>query len=118
MDEKQCNKFLEEIMDDVVYVGKELYFGNMNNMKLAKGRKSLLVGQLNAKKTCSIPFDDFERIAAAITSDFTVNLEYIDIDSKVHRADKFNNAHYNRPKNELFAKWINDEYNKRNMEAA
>ncbi len=121
MNEEECYKFLTNIMDDVVVLSKMMYRGNTNKMECAKGLKSLLVGELHALHTCPqvMPEETFVSIAAEVHSKLVNENKYVPIlksGKPSYDRTHFNNGHRLRSKNELFAKWVLDEFNAQNKE--
>ena len=118
MSETECYDMLCKFMDDLLVIGKKVYV-NCNNMMLAKGLKSLLVGQTYALRKCGLAKAKFYDLARDITFTMMFDKGYQPENSKkVYQTKDFNNAHYNRRKNELFNQWVIDEYDAMEKEAA
>ena len=113
MSVEECNKYLFRMVDDVVTIAKVIYENDARMMSSAKGMKSLLVGQMNALRSCKgMTKNDFADIAADITTRL-VTKSYVPVGeekSRVYNGAYFNNAHRVRSKNELFAKWVTAEF--------
>ena len=115
----ECQKLLMKMVNDVLAIGSIMYVDDENDMVTVRGCKSLLVGQMHAMrhKPANITKDEF----ADITASLCIALKRGYVPANGGRGKQclpydnayFNNGHRIRSKNELFAKWVAEEYAKR-----
>ena len=118
MSVEECQKLLLKMTEDVLTIGSVMYLDIESEMELVRGCKSLLVGQMNAlhKKPTGIKKKDFVFVASNLCN--TLKTGYIPAaggrgkTGTPYNYAYFNNGHRLRSKNELFAKWVAEEYAK------
>ncbi len=118
MSVEECQKLLLKMAEDVLTIGSTMYLGIEGDMELVRGCKSLLVGQMNAlhKKPTGIKKKDFVFVTSNLCN--TLKTGYIPAEGGRGKTGTpynyayFNNGHRLRSKNELFAKWVAEEYAK------